>query len=389
MNVINERCEVKNEGTTPSASPRRDGSPPPHCSIIKPCGKGASTFAEEGTSPDMKKLLEAWLTNTLTSVLNKPALGTTSETTRTCTIQQTNEQCNQPLPSTTCITHNVIDIAGENALAAIPKRMEEMKNENKALRDQMKEHQEQVDKILGAPKLLLKRDAGRFVEQSYSDDVAPHAISKTFKMPPYLSIYDGTIDPEDNVTHYVIAVKDNDLAKEQVSSILLKIFGETLTGEALTWYSQLPTHSIETFEEMADKFVIAHAEAKKADERVNDIFTVRKSLGEGLRDFLARFNQVRMTLPNVSEGMAVATFQNRLSRDGLRTTRKLLSQLMKYPPATWDEIHNTYCAEVRANKKNLNELTHRLASVQAESRKDRRDSARRDHPIPLPNRERH
>nr|XP_009611683.1 uncharacterized protein LOC104105121 [Nicotiana tomentosiformis] len=35
--------------------------------------------------------------------------------------------------------------------------MEEMKNENKALRDQMKEHQEKVDKIPGAPKLLPKR----------------------------------------------------------------------------------------------------------------------------------------------------------------------------------------------------------------------------------------
>ncbi|XP_075098012.1 uncharacterized protein LOC142175328 [Nicotiana tabacum] len=152
-------------------------------------------------------------------------------------------------------------------------------------------------------------------------------------------------NPEDHVTHYVTVVKDNDLTKEQVSSILLKQFGETLTGRALTWYSQLLAHSIETFEELADKFVTAHVGAKKAETRVKDIFPIKQYPGKGLRDFLARFNRVRMTLPNISEGMAVAAFQNGLSIDGSRITRKLLSRLMKYPPASWDEINNAYCVE--------------------------------------------
>ncbi|XP_070057826.1 uncharacterized protein [Nicotiana tomentosiformis] len=177
-------------------------------------------------------------------------------------------------------------------------------------------------------------------------------------MPPYLKIYDGTTDPDDHVTHYVTAVKANDLAKGQVSSILLKKFGETLTGGALTWYSQLPAHSIETFEEMDDKFVTAHAKAKKAEARVNDIFAIKQPPGEGLRNFLARFNRVRMTLPNLLEGMTVASFQNGLNRNGSRATRKLLSQLMKYPPTTWDKIYNAYCAEVRADEDDLNGPTH-------------------------------
>ncbi|XP_019235150.1 PREDICTED: uncharacterized protein LOC109215529 [Nicotiana attenuata] len=242
----------------------------------------------------------------------------------------------------------------------------------------MREHQERVDKIPDAPKLLPKRDAGRFVEQPYSDEAAPHAIPKTFKMPPYLKIYDGTIDPEDHIIHYVTAVKGNDLAKEQVPSILLKKFGETLTGGALTWYSQLPARSVQTFEEMADKFVTAHAGAKKAEARVNDIFAIRHSPGEGLRDFLARFNRVRMTLPNVSEEMAVAAFQNGLNRIGSRATKKLLSRLMKYPPTTWEEIHNAYCAHVRADEDDLNGPTQHLTSVQMESRKDRRNKNRRE-----------
>ncbi|XP_019237710.1 PREDICTED: uncharacterized protein LOC109217876 [Nicotiana attenuata] len=207
-------------------------------------------------------------------------------------------------------------------------------------------------------------------------------------MPPYLRIYDGTTDPEDHLIHYVTAVKGNDLSKEQVPSVLLKKFGETLTGGALTWYSQLPARLISTFEEMADKFATAHAGAKKDEARVNDIFAIRQATGEGLRDFLARFNRVRMSLPNVSEGMAVAAFQNGLSRDGSKATKKLLSRLMKYPPTTWEEIHNAYCAEVRADEDDLNGPTQRITSVQTKTRRDRRNNGRRD-PLPRFNRERH
>ncbi|XP_075074462.1 uncharacterized protein LOC142162059 [Nicotiana tabacum] len=202
-----------------------------------------------------------------------------------------------------------------------------------------------------------------------------------------------TTDPEDHLIYYVTAVKGNNLSKEQVSSVLLKKFGETLTGRALTWYSQLPAPSISTFEEMADKFATAHAGAEKAEARVNNIFAIRQTTGEGLRNFLARFNRVRMSLPNVSEGMAVAAFQNGLNRNGSKATKKLLSRLMKYPPliTTWEEIHNAYCVEVRADEDDLeddlNGPLQRLTSVHTETRRDRRNNGRRDQ-LPRFNRER-
>ncbi|XP_075083198.1 uncharacterized protein LOC142166976 [Nicotiana tabacum] len=155
-----------------------------------------------------------------------------------------------------------------------------------------------------------------------------------------------------------------------MSSILLKKFGETLTGGALTWYSQLPARSIETFEDMADTCVTAHAGAKKDEARVNDIFVVKQSLGEVLRDFLARFNRVRMTLPNMSKRMTVTDFQNRLSRDGSRTTTNLLSRLMKYLPTTWDKIHNAYCAKIGADEDDLNGPTHHRYKPNPEKNED-------------------
>nr|XP_009770422.1 PREDICTED: uncharacterized protein LOC104221129 [Nicotiana sylvestris] len=182
-------------------------------------------------------------------------------------------------------------------------------------------------------------------------------------MPPCLKIYDGTTDPEEHIIHYVTAVKGNDLSKEHVPLVLLKKFGETLMGGALIWYSQLPARLIATFEEIAEEFVTAHAWAKKVEARVNDIFTIRQMHDEGLKDFLARFNRVRIILPNASEGMAVATLQNGLNRNGSRVTRKLLSRLIKYPPTTWEEICNAYCPEVRADEDDLNEIVYILEKL--------------------------
>nr|XP_009788328.1 PREDICTED: uncharacterized protein LOC104236147 [Nicotiana sylvestris] len=139
---------------------------------------------------------------------------------------------------------------------------------------------------------------------------------------------------------------------------------------------------------MADKFVTAHAGAKKVEARVNDIFAVRQTTGEGLRDFLDRFNRVRMSLPNVLEGMAVAAFQNWLNRNGSKATKKLLSRLMRYPPTKWEEIHNACCAKVRADEDDLNVLIQWLTSVQTETRRDRHNDGRRDQ-LSRFNRERH
>ncbi|XP_070026333.1 uncharacterized protein [Nicotiana sylvestris] len=212
LDTINEDNREDQENEIPNITPGGDTSPPPHGSVTASRKREASTSATGEAPLVVRRLLEEWITR-------------------------------------------------NDTLAAVFKKMEEMENENKALRNQMKEHQERVDKIPGAPKLLPKRDVGRFIEQPYSEEATPYTIPKTFKMPPYLKIYDGTTDPEDHIIHYVTAVKGNDLSKEQVPSVLLKRFGENLIGGALTWYSQLPARSIATFEEMADKFVTVHVGA--------------------------------------------------------------------------------------------------------------------------------
>lgn len=81
---------------------------------------------------------------------------------------------------------------------------------------------------------------------------------------------------------------------------------------------------------MADRFMTAHVGAKRVETRMNDTFAIKQSLEEGLRDFLTRFNEVRMTLPNVFEGMVVAT-EFKVDDDDLNGPSRWLTSVQSEP----------------------------------------------------------
>lgn len=126
LNTINEDDIEDNENVTSSATPRRSDLPPPHGSVTASRERGASTSTAEEAPPTVKKLLEEWLTTTLNNILDKPVQRANRNAAPTDTTAAVGEQ---PAPPTGN-THTVVDI-GNDALAAILRKMEEIKNENK------------------------------------------------------------------------------------------------------------------------------------------------------------------------------------------------------------------------------------------------------------------
>ncbi|XP_070014518.1 uncharacterized protein [Nicotiana sylvestris] len=159
---------------------------------------------------------------------------------------------------------------------------------------------------------------------------------------PDIPKYDRTTDPRDHVTSFTIVVKGNNLTKQEIKSVLVKKFGETLTKGALIWYFLLPKKSIDCFDELADSFIKAYSGAQKDEKRTEDIFKIKQRDTELLRKFVDRFQYEKMMLPRVPDNWEAMTFASNLNEKISEATRRLKESLRKFPAITWNDIYNTY-----------------------------------------------
>lgn len=68
----------------------------------------------------------------------------------------------------------------------------------------------------------------------------------------------------------------------EIESVLLKKFGETLSKRAMMWYDNLAPNSIDLFAMLADSFIKAHAGAIKVATRKSDVFKIKQRENEML-----------------------------------------------------------------------------------------------------------
>ncbi|XP_070056788.1 uncharacterized protein [Nicotiana tomentosiformis] len=156
--------------------------------------------------------------------------------------------------------------------------------------------------------------------------------------------YDGTSDPQKT---YIMAVKGNDLAPHKIESVLLKVFGETLTKGALTRYSLLPENSIDSFEILANSFIKAHGGARKVQARMSNILRIAQGESELLREFVTRFQKERMLFLAVPDEWAAEAFTKGLNPRSSYASQKLKESLLEFQATTWADIHNRYESKIR------------------------------------------
>ncbi|XP_070055292.1 uncharacterized protein [Nicotiana tomentosiformis] len=159
--------------------------------------------------------------------------------------------------------------------------------------------------------------------------------------------YDRMSDPQEHITTYTTVVNGNDLAPHEIEFVLLKKFGETLTRGALTWYSLLSEHSIDSFEMLVDSFIKAHVGSRKVQARKADIFRIAQGEYELLREYVTRFQKERVLLPAVPDEWAAEAFTKGLNPRSSDAPRKLKESLLEFQETTWEEVHNRYESKIR------------------------------------------
>ncbi|XP_070057051.1 uncharacterized protein [Nicotiana tomentosiformis] len=170
---------------------------------------------------------------------------------------------------------------------------------------------------------------------------------------PEIPKYNGTTDPNEHVPSYTCAIKGNGLEDDEIESVLLKKFGETLSKGAMIWYHNLPPNSIDSFAMLADSFVKAHTGAIKVETRKSDLFKVKQKDNEMLREFVSRFQMERMDLPPVADDWAVQAFTQDLNIRSSVASQQLKQNLIEYPAVTWADVHNRYQSKIRVEDDQL------------------------------------
>ncbi|XP_070001875.1 uncharacterized protein [Nicotiana sylvestris] len=192
-------------------------------------------------------------------------------------------------------------------LEELTKRIESGEKKIEDTDKKVEMYNSRIDQIPGAPPVMKGLDAKKFVQKQFPPSAAPKPIPKKFCMPD-IPMYNRTSDPNEHITSYTCGIKGNDLNDDEIESVLLNFFGETLSKGAMIWYHNLPPNSIDLFAILADAFVKAHARAIKVATRKSDVLKIRQKGDEILKEFVSRFQMERMELPPISDDWAVQAF---------------------------------------------------------------------------------
>ncbi|KAL0886329.1 hypothetical protein Bca101_010312 [Brassica carinata] len=143
---------------------------------------------------------------------------------------------------------------------------------------------------------------------------------------PSIKTYNGTNDPNDHIAQYKQRMLAVALPKESCEATMCKGFGSTLIGPALQWYINLPIRSISSFASLSDKFVEQFAISRSLEKTSKGLYEVLQHRIEPLRDYIARFNQEKVAIPECSIPTAISAFKRGLLPDG-----GLYKELTMYP----------------------------------------------------------
>ncbi|XP_052203146.1 uncharacterized protein LOC127808616 [Diospyros lotus] len=144
---------------------------------------------------------------------------------------------------------------------------------------------------------------------------------------PSIKLYDGSTDIYDHVELF----SSHMLVQSGSNAMWCRAFSATLGGHARTWYSCLPHHSINSWEELKTYFLAHYALLKRHRKSSMALVNIKQNQGESLRDFVARFNEEALSIDEFDQRIAMMALQN-----GLRAG-PFAQSLAKTPPRTFIE----------------------------------------------------
>ncbi|XP_072076510.1 uncharacterized protein [Arachis hypogaea] len=176
-------------------------------------------------------------------------------------------------------------------LQAEVKRLAELTSQNDASKREDNGHKGKTDLLsIDPPREKLTLD------NPFSEEITNYQMPKHFTLPSSLEPYKGIGDPRAHIKKFQSMMFFNGPNNEPV---LCRAFPTYLDGAALLWFSKLPAGSISSFEELAKSFIDYFAAARIYVHGSDYLGTIRQGPQENLKDYLTRFAEATMEIPDL------------------------------------------------------------------------------------------
>ncbi|VFQ67186.1 unnamed protein product [Cuscuta campestris] len=196
----------------------------------------------------------------------------------------------------------------------------------------------------------------------FSERILRAPLPNSFQMSPILR-YDRTADPQEHFNRYQTLMNVHVVTFSE--EVLCRSFPATLDGLASEWFNELPEGKIDSWEDLARRFLVHFAGNRKKKLYFSHLLSVRQRPDEPLREFLARWKLETTRVYGTDEKTRLSTFHLVL-QSGDFSKRLALEKLREYAIALAMAEDEAEAEELEANKKKEEE--GRLGTMVATTR---------------------
>ncbi|XP_057452441.1 uncharacterized protein LOC130744268 [Lotus japonicus] len=151
----------------------------------------------------------------------------------------------------------------------------------------------------------------------------------------FLETYSRKANPKEHLLYFNTKMVNS----AGSDAVKCRMFPATFKGTAMAWFTTLPRGSITNFRDFSSKFLVQFFASKTKQVTIEDLYNVRQSEGETLKQYVKRFNAASVKIEESKPHACARAFKNRLQPG------KLNRKLSRKPARSMAEIRvraNTY-----------------------------------------------
>ncbi|XP_057444434.1 uncharacterized protein LOC130736647 [Lotus japonicus] len=123
-----------------------------------------------------------------------------------------------------------------------------------------------------------------------------------------LETYSGKADPKKHLLYFNTKM----VISAASDAVKCKMFPATFKGTTMAWFTTLPRGSITNFRDFSSKFLVQFSASKTKQVTIEDLYNVRQSEGETLKQYVKRFSAALVKIEESEPNACARAFKNGL-----------------------------------------------------------------------------